>query len=160
MVTDELPESEMVFRAIEIYLDHAYAPGEVPKGVRGKVEQLRAMGDGGLFACSVVEHERGDLRRRCWIRLGNRFYPNMKLCVEERPDGKGYLFRADTHDRHVRPAEGSKDAAMFREVVEKNAAMSQEIEGAWARAGIPTFRTYLKEDLSRRAAAAEEGRPG
>ncbi|HZZ44922.1 MAG TPA: hypothetical protein VFE58_18435 [Tepidisphaeraceae bacterium] len=131
----ELPSDEIIFRAIRIYLGRAYGEGGVPKGVEGKVEEL---GRGDVFTNKVVEQGKG----RYWIRLGNRWYPHMKVCMEERPDGRGYLFRADTHDRHVRPAEGSKEAGMFRELVEKNAALSKEIEGAWAEEGIPTFRTY------------------
>jgi hypothetical protein len=156
-VTDELPEPAVVFQAIDIYLHHAYAPGIPPKVVQARVEQLRRTDPAEMFACSVVEHDRKNPRPRHLIRLGNRFYPHMKLCIEERPDRRGFLFRADTHDRHVRPAEGSKDAALFRQVVEQNAAISQAIEQAWAQAGIPTFRTYLKEDLARRATAAKGG---
>jgi hypothetical protein len=157
VLTEELPSDAIVFRAIEIYLSQAYGPGMPPKGVLAQLEQLKGMAKGELLASPAVEHDVKDVRRRHLIRLGNRFYPNMKLCVEERPDGRGWLFRADTHDRHVRPPEGSKDAEWFKDVVGQNAVLSQAIEGAWAREGIPTFRTYLKEDLARRAELAKKG---
>jgi hypothetical protein len=156
-VMDELPQPTVVFKAIDIYLHHAYAPGIPPKAILSRVEQLRNTDPAEMFSCPVVEHDRKNPKPRHVIRLGNRFYPHMKLCIEERPDGRGFLFRADTHDRHVRPAEGSKDAALFRQIVEQNAVLSQAIEQAWAQEGIPTFRTYLKEDLARRAAVAKGG---
>jgi hypothetical protein len=143
-----------VFQAIDIYLHHAYAPGIPPKAVQSRVEQLRRTDPVDLFNGPVVEHDKKNPSARHVIRLGNRLYPHMKLCIEVRPDHRGFLFRADTHDRHVRPPAGSKDAELFRQIVEHNAALSQTIEQAWAGAGIPTFRTYLKEDLARRAAAA------
>jgi hypothetical protein len=75
----------------------------------------------------------------------------MKLTIDRRPDQRGYLFRADTHDRHICPKPDSKEYAMFRELLDKNQKLAQEIEQAWADAGIPTFKTYLKEDLARRS---------
>jgi hypothetical protein len=150
-----MPESAVVFRAIDIYLHHAYARGIPPKAVQARVEQLRRTDPAELFSCPVLEHDRKNpASQRHVLRLGNRFYPHMKLCIEPRPDRQGYLFRADTHDRHVRPPEGSKDAALFNQIVEQNAALSKEIEAAWAEAGVPTFRTYLKEDLARRKGGA------
>lgn len=157
-MTDEMPEPGMVFKAIDIYIRYAYAPGVPPKAVAARIDQLRHTAPAELFECACVECDRKNPHPvRHDIRLGNRFYPHMKLSIEERPDHHGFLFRADTHDRHVRPPEGSKDAELFRQVVERNAELSKEIETAWAEAGIPTFRTYLKEDLARRAAAAKGG---
>lgn len=157
---DEMPEPGTVFKAIDIYIRYAYAPGSPPKAVMARIEQLRHTDPADLFSCSCVECDRKNANPgRHEIRLGNRFYPHMKLSIEERPDHHGFLFRADTHDRHVRPPEGSKDAALFRQIVEQNAELSKQIETAWADAGIPTFRTYLREDLARRAAEAK-GRPG
>jgi hypothetical protein len=158
---DEMPEPAMLFKAIDIYIRHAYAPGAPPKTVAARIEQLHQTDPAGLFQCPAVEGDRKNPHAgRHEIRLGNRFYPHMKLSIEERPDHLGYLFRADTHDRHVRPAEGSREAAMFREIVERNAALAKEIETAWADAGIPTFRTYLREDLTRRAAEARRAAKG
>ena len=151
-MTAELPQPAVMFQAIDIYLHHAYAPGLPPKAVQARVEQLRRTDPQEMFTCPVLEHDRKDATpSRLLIRLGNRLYPHMKLSVEPRPDRRGYLFRADSHDRHVRPPEGSRDAELFRRIVEHNAALSQTIEQAWGQAGIPTFRTFLKEDLAKRA---------
>jgi len=37
--------------------------------------------------------------------------------------------------------------------VEKNQRQAETIESAWAEAGLPTFKTYLREDLAKRQAA-------
>jgi len=84
------------------------------------------------------------------VRLGNYVYPHMKLVIEPRPDGRGYLFRADTHDRHVRVPPSSPEYAVFQELMEKNQKLAEGIEHAWATEGLPTFRTFLREDLARR----------
>jgi hypothetical protein len=84
------------------------------------------------------------------LRLGNRHYPHMKLVVERAPDGRGYLMRADTHDAHVRPAPGSRDYAVFIQLMELNRQVADQIEAAWEGQGIPTFKSFLREDLARR----------
>jgi hypothetical protein len=77
----------------------------------------------------------------------------MKLAIDPRPDGKGFLFRADTHDRHACPPPESKEYPLFCALMEKNQRLSQQIESAWADAGLTTFKTYLRDDLARRQAA-------
>jgi hypothetical protein len=93
------------------------------------------------------------------LRLGNCFYPHMKLSIDQRPDREGYFFRADTHDRHICPPPASKEHAAFCELMDKNQQLSQEIETAWAEKGVPTFKTYLKEDLARRAQSGRDSLP-
>ena len=66
----------------------------------------------------------------------------MKLSIDERPDQQGFLFRADTHDRHICPAPGSKDHEIC-ELMEKNQQLAQSIETTWQDGGLPTFKTYL-----------------
>ena len=140
-----LPSADTFFNAIDIYLAHAYGIGAaIPKPVAARVEQVKLAGK--WWESAAME---GDAKRRM-LRLGNKFYPHMKMAVEERPDHLGYLFRADTHDRHVRPAPGSKEEAAFKELMARNLAVSQAIEAGWNAAGVPTFRAYLKEDLARR----------
>jgi hypothetical protein len=78
----------------------------------------------------------------------------MKLAIERRPDRHGYLFRADTHDSHCCPATTSREYGAFRELMELNQSVAQAIETAWERDDLPTFKTFLKEDLARRQIAA------
>jgi hypothetical protein len=79
----------------------------------------------------------------------------MKLVIERSPDGAGHLFRADTHDRHIRPAPGSREEAAFRELMEFNQRLAQTIETAWEQRGLRTFKAFLREDLERRGVRGE-----
>ena len=78
----------------------------------------------------------------------------MKMIVDRAPDGRGHLFRADTHDNHVRPKPGSRDEKPFLELMEKNRIVAEAIETAWEQEGLPTFKKFLRDDLERRKAAA------
>jgi hypothetical protein len=78
----------------------------------------------------------------------------MKMAIEPAPDGRTFLFRADTHDQHVRPAPESKEYAMFCELMKMNQQMASAIETAWSAAGVPTFKDYLRHDLESRRTAA------
>lgn len=142
------PTRSDVLRAVEIYLSVAY-PDEPPSAVRARLETLRSMPDEELYDSAVLEHERV-LRPSVYkLRMGNPFYPHMRLIIERAPDG-GYLFRVDTHDRHCAPPTKSRDYASFCKLMERNQLVAQQIEAAWAAAGIRTFQGYLKGDLVRR----------
>jgi len=79
----------------------------------------------------------------------------MKLVIERSPDGELFLFRADTHDRHCCPPEGAPEHQAFVSLMTKNQELAQAVETAWAEAGLPTFKTWLREDLARRSNQAE-----
>src|SRR5947207_9179690 len=136
-MSDQLPQPVDVFRAVEIYLKHAYFDAAAPATIKARIEQLRAAQD--LYSSSALERDSNDNPTRYSLRLGNKNYPHMKLTIDRRPDGAGFLFRADTHDRHICPRPDSKEYVMFREMMDQNQKMAQEIEQAWAKAGIPTF---------------------
>ena len=74
----------------------------------------------------------------------------MKLMLEPAPNGLTYLFRADTHDKHICPPPNHPDYAAFMELRGKNQKIGEAIEGAWEQAGITTFRKYLEQDLAKR----------
>ena len=145
----DLPHPKQVWFAIDLYMRYAYQQTNAPAGVQKRLETLRATGENGDFFASDV-FERDSNRKKYGLRLGNQFYPHMKLSIDERPDQEGFLFRADTHDRHIRPSPASKDYAEFTELMEKNQKLAQNIEAAWEDGGLPTFKTYLKQDLQRR----------
>jgi len=152
MSAPQLPPAEVI-RAVEIYLKYAYPGGPPPTSVRGKVETLRTLDEEELLSAAIFERDkRLDAGKIC-LRLGNRFYPHMKLAIEKSPDGTKYLFRADTHDRHCAPKPGSRECEAFGQLMQKNQEIAQEIETAWAEAGVATFKTYLREDLARRRSA-------
>lgn len=153
-----LPQSNVVWRAIEAYLARAYPGGQPPVAVRGRLDKLRAAGDAAL-ACDCVERPPADAPPAYRIRLGNLVYPHMKLAIEPSPDGAGYLFRADAHDRHVQVPPGSPEAAAIGAMCEANQQLAAQIEADWAAQGVPTFKTYLRADLARRRAAAKTTAP-
>ncbi len=149
----ELPTPTHLWLAIELYLSLAYDAAP-PLAVRGRLETLRPAAPGEIFQLPIFERTPPEGPTKYSLRLGNRFYPHMKLVIERSPDGMHALFRADTHDRHVQPAAGSAEAAAFADLARKNQELAQKIETAWDQNHLPTFKQYLREDLARRKAAA------
>jgi hypothetical protein len=127
-----------VWRAIEAYLAVAYG-GAPPAPVAERLSSLRATDEATFYDCEAFE--RGDDRYA--LRLGNSFYPHMKLVVVAAPGGRA-LFRADTHDRHFLDLVGSSQAR-FAELMARNDAIARAIEDAWSACGLLTSREYLRE---------------
>jgi hypothetical protein len=152
-----LPQPQQVWNAIDIFLRCAYQNLSPPGPVQNRLDLLRGGGENdGFFQSSVFERDSQEPPKRLSLRLGNRFYPHMKLIIEQRPDGRGYFFRADTHDRHACPPASSREHLAFCELMEKNQTVAQTIEAAWGEGGVPTFKTFLKEDLARRQRSAPQ----
>lgn len=147
------PAPAQVWRAIETYLRLAYA-GTPPSAVRERLQTLRVTPEEEFFASAVFERDSPQCPSRYSLRLGNRWYPHMKLTIDRRPDRRGFLFRADTHDRHCCPAPGSREYQAFTQLMAQNQTLAQAIDAAWADEGLPTFKTYLRDDLGRRQRAA------
>jgi hypothetical protein len=146
------PTRSELLQAVDAYLALAYGAAAIPKPVRDRVDAIRQATDETLYAQPPFETDATKAHPHACLRLGNRFYPHMKLIVEPSPAGTGHLFRADTHDQHVRPPPGSREAEMFAQLLNQNLYIAQQIEAAWEKAGVPTFKAYLREDLARRAA--------
>jgi hypothetical protein len=155
------PEPPLVWRAITTYLSHAYdgtcnshgVPAGTPSAVRARLESLRMAPASDFFASPVFERDSVATPTRFSLRLGNRTYPHMKLVIDRAPDGRGHLLRADTHDGHCRPAPGSRDSHVFGQLMESNRHLADRIESAWEAQGLPTFKSFLREDLARRMAS-------
>jgi hypothetical protein len=131
---------------------HAYSSAP-PKAAQTRIDALVNSSDEGFFEQKVFEVDPAQPSSRYAIRLGNRFYPHMKLIIEPTPTGSGHLFRADTHDQHIRPQPGTRDAELFSQLVVQNQSIGEAIESAWENAGLPTFKSYLRQDLARRVVA-------
>jgi hypothetical protein len=150
------PAIEEVFRAVEVYLQTAYAGTKPPTAVMQRLETLRNMPADGFYECPVFERDApGKPATRYAIRLGNKVYPHMKIVIEPAPHGGGHLFRADTHDRHIRPSPASREYKAFCELMEHNQSVAEAIESEWARMGLPTFKQFLRADLANRARATQ-----
>ncbi|HEY7088446.1 MAG TPA: hypothetical protein VH518_10180, partial [Tepidisphaeraceae bacterium] len=136
-----------------------------PANVRASVESLRSWRGDFYSAKPFVAAAPPGVppppsdRRAFSMRLGNHIYPHMKLKLEPAPTGGKYLFRADTHDRHICPPPEHPEYAPFMKLRVKNQEIGDAIEQAWAAAGILTFKTYLEHDLAaRRLRAADPER--
>jgi len=143
------PTPSDVWKAIGIYLKEAY-DGQPGGAVLERLEGLRQASGAGFYDSDAFEHEEAPMPARFSLRLGNRFYPHMKLVIERAPDGRGHLFRADTHDRHICPSPESREYAVFCELMARNQAVAQAIEDGGEKNHLPTFKTYLRNDLERR----------
>jgi hypothetical protein len=155
MLAQQLLPTPQVWKAIEVYLEHAYGGGAPPTAVRTRLETLRSLASPEeFFASAVFERDGQTPPSKLSLRLGNQFYPHMKLTIERTPDRQGFLFRADSHDRHCCPPPGSREHGAFCQLMESNQKVSQAIEAQWAKEGLPTFKTFLRDDLARRAKEA------
>ena len=153
------PDAAVVQRAIDAYMREAYGrDAHPPMVVRSMLATLRGFA-GDFFKAPTFVKDDPASPRKYSLRLGNEYYPHMKLVAELAPDGKTFLFRADAHDAHCCPPAGTPEHAAFRELMVKNQEIITRIEKAWSTAGIPTLKSYLAADLARRSAGATEGTP-
>jgi hypothetical protein len=153
-MTWEKPTPAATWQAIDTYLRMAY-DGLPSPAVRSRLDALREVDECVFYQSNPFEPIPKDEPSRFDLRLGNRWYPHMKLVIERAPDRQSYLFRADTHDRHIQPPPGSRDHAAFAELMQKNQSLSSRIEAAWESAGLPTFKSFLRADLARRRGARD-----
>jgi hypothetical protein len=145
------PSPQEVWRAIEVYVQHAYNGAAPSTTVKSRLETLRSADDENFYSSPLLERDASqNPPQKFALRLGNHFYPHMKLVIEPTPDKSGHMFRADTHDKHIRPAPNSKEYAMFTQLMENNQRLAESIEAAWDVSGLPTFKRYLRDDLARR----------
>ena len=140
---------------IDIYLREAY-DGPPKRDVLARLDVLRQSTPEELYRCRVIERDAADPPQHFRLRLGNQAYPHMKVQWDASPDGSAYLFKCDTHDRHCCPPATSPEYAGFLELMQANEAVARRVEAAWEAAGVATFKRYLRDDLDRRRAAANQ----
>jgi hypothetical protein len=156
-----LPNPDEVKRAVDLYLPIAYPPhtGALPPHVVALVAQLEhatAQSPRAFFASEIFQRCPGpDEVTEHALRLGNHFYPHMKLLVIWSQAAQHYIYQVDTHDRHCCPPEASPEHAAFCELMARNVALGKQIEAAWDSAGILTFKRFLRDDLARRSRPSE-----
>ena len=148
------PSVPQVWSAVEVYLNFAYGGAPPPSAVRDRLASLRAAGEADFYDSPVFERDEARPPTRYLLRLGNKVYPHMKLVIERSPDGRGHLFRADTHDKHIRPNPTSREGRAFVELMAMNQKFAEAIEAEWATRGLATFKKFLRDDLARRSADA------
>lgn len=146
MSLTDRPTPATVGHAIDEYLRLAYE-GPPPPPVAALADAVRRAPPDGLYACPAFER---DGEARYALRLGNRYYPHMKLVIERLPSGEAWFFRADTHDQHVTVEPSDPDYPAFQTLTAHNRAIAAAIESAWTRDGLDTFRAFLRRDLDAR----------
>lgn len=146
---------DILERAMAIYLDLVY-PGGPPAGVQAKLAAVRALPPGAGVGTDFFEPAPGLAGGAVALRLGQPRYPHMKLILEQCGTGagaSGVMFRVDTHDQHLHAPPGSPDAAWLEQIRTSNRELTDKIEAAWAAAGVPTFKAYLRKQLEERKQA-------
>jgi hypothetical protein len=136
--------TEMVKKAIEIYVATAYEGAHVPLTVKSRLVLFTAHSGGNLsnmLSHEVVERVASEtdpeLVVSYAVRLGNAKYPHMKLTLR-RDESDDYRFVVDAHDRHFELESTGGDAPKAQELQEYNRRLKQKIESLWRDAEIPT----------------------
>jgi len=126
-------------RALAVYAEVAWAGGAMPAvDLPGKDSDpvsvaLPAFTDETLRAGDNPTH-------RYTLRLGNPWYPFMKLVLQEHLVEGEYFLSVDTHDQMFAEC-GEGDAAEAEELESlkcKNLEVKEAVEAAWGRADLPT----------------------
>ncbi len=145
-----LPSVGQMKAAIGIYLSLAYPDGQVPEVVRQRQVPFLAASDADRVQPPWFEASQSDHQMLYRLRLGQKSYPHMKISLMPAPNATGYLFFADAHDSHLHAPIDSPDYAFLATLRKSNAELAATIEKAWTDAGIPTFRSYLRDSLNQR----------
>jgi hypothetical protein len=155
-------------RAIELYLGLTYPGGTAPAAAKARAEPILALDREAEVPLSLLETDSANSLTSYALRLGQPMYPHMKLVIEPAPQGpggaggsgRGYLLRVDSHDRHLHAPAGSPDAVWLASVRASNKELGEKIEAAWAAAGLPTFKEFLRQQLMARKAGGGQGSGG
>jgi hypothetical protein len=155
--------TDLVGKACAIFLRYAYPGGEaaVPAKKRGYLdlppgqalaEFLRASPDS-LAICQTLSAKQGGPGYA--LRLGCAAFPHLKLKVQwlgSREPGM-WVFAVDTHDAFssdcFSPPPGHPEAEAWRRLQIGNQHLKEQIERAWAAAGLMTFNGLLRNDLEK-----------
>lgn len=143
----QLPSAEQIIRAVELYLERAYAAP--PPGIE---QRLPANPDVGAYLMGrCVERDPSDAPleqvRSFALRLGNDQYPHMKLRFSRPPRGDFFVFSVDSHDAFLSAPVGSADYEPLEALKRHNAKLADAIVAAWEGAGLLTERSYMRQKL-------------
>ena len=127
-----------VKQAVAIYVEHAWPDG--PKGAAKTTlddifskDTFRGM----RSVFKEVARVGGARYHRFCLRLGNHRYPWMKFVIQEYLVDREYFFSVDTHDE-LRIDPSMPDYESWCELQRYNRELKREIEGHWAKVGLPT----------------------
>jgi hypothetical protein len=144
---------DLLRRAVEIYLELAYASGVVPEVVRRRLKWREDCAADKLMSGPPFECAGKAPGRQTSIyalRLGNARYPHMKLQIQPWPNDAGFMLSVNTHDQVSGVNLNEVDAKVFRDLQAENQHLKEVIEQAWDEAGLPTFLRYLRDYIESR----------
>jgi len=155
-----LPHADALKDAIDIYVSRAY-----PDGADERISQKFAIPDdcdlAGWLIEAVGEPEPADADidsvRSIALRLGNAFYPNMKMRLTRPPGNDVFLLMVDSHDVMLAAPPGSPDYEALEELKAANAAIVSDVTHAWDAAGLPTERNYLRDKIRQARKCGDRG---
>ena len=155
-----LPRADALKDAIDIYVSRAY-----PDGADERISQKFTIPDdcdlAGWLIEAVGEPEPADAGidsiRSIALRLGNAFYPNMKMRLTRPPGNYVFLLMVDSHDVMLAAPPGSPDYEPLEELKAANAAIAGDITRAWDAAGLPTEHNYLRDKIRQARKRGEQG---
>lgn len=125
---------QMVEKAVSIYQDLAYGSVAPKKRAAPKGDGAGALG---LFHKEHIEAVPGHACSRYSMRLGNRNYPFMKLCLQEHLIAGEFFFAVDTHDQMEIGPE-FPDYEQWLAVRKFNCELKRRIEESFEHAGLDT----------------------
>ncbi len=144
---------DLVRRAAEIYIAHAYPGTEPPESVARRMTWSPGESAAELLPKPPFERAGrvpGTQTPIYALRLGNRHYPHMKLQIQPWPNAAGMMLSVNTHDQIAGMDLGVSDNKAFKELQAQNQHIKEVIEQAWEAVGLPTFLQYLREYIESR----------
>jgi hypothetical protein len=151
--------SELLTRAVGIFLEHAYPGGNVPANRSQFVGWSDSTPLDVLLQTKGVERpteNEPSLTVRYALRVGNQWYPHMKILVCATGSENDIVFAVDTHDQLKLPP-GSPEEAVFRELQARNQELARHVESIWEQSGVPTQAGVLRQYLANARSTRSEG---
>ena len=142
-------DSHDLYEAINVYLTHAYGQTEeLPEQISKLLPKKSEFDPKTWIMSDMVERNPEDSSfeevKTASFRLGNMFYPNMKLRLAKVPNENFFLLSVDSHDAILHAPEGSPDHAMLEQLKAANAEIANKIQTQWDEMGLPTDRNYMR----------------
>ena len=160
-----LPAADIIRKAVEIYMKHAWMtpPPETTADILPPQDDFDPED---WISHPMVERDyySDDDKtlvniRSLIFRLGNMFYPHMKLRLTKIPKADFFIFSVDSHDAILQAPEGTPDYKMLEELKQANSQINDAITSEWDEEDIPTERNYLRMKI-KQAKDKKQGNEG
>jgi len=114
-----------LIEAISEYLNVAYSHTSIPENVCSILNEIKnCKKEDDIFESYIFESKSNNIFA---LRLGNEFYPHMKLSIKN--DAGRLFFLVDTHDSKARIPESIPGYERFIKVIKKNRELKSTIMG-------------------------------